>query len=173
MHLAQVRGTSAAVKFGGNPFKPKAGSASFWAVYEAFKAQNEHAMVLHQAFGTMEKHPDQAPVDLQERLSWSLFAQGWIPYLSDQDATALLEKTGLADNYQELPVPELRERHCGACGKGLKVVAGARRVVCECGYRVEVEAPEINCTNCAALISFPENAVRVACPHCQTMLTRI
>jgi DNA-directed RNA polymerase subunit RPC12/RpoP len=174
MHLKRVRELSQQVRFVGDPLNPKVRAEQFWPVYEAFKAQNDHALALHAAFGTLERHPDGAPPELQDRLSWSLFAQGWIKFLPDADATRLLDVTQLADNYQEIPLPTLRDRHCGVCATELKVVAGARRVVCDgCGYRVEVEAPEIPCTNCAAPISFPENTATVKCPHCETMLSRV
>jgi predicted RNA-binding Zn-ribbon protein involved in translation (DUF1610 family) len=75
----------------------------------------------------------------------------------------------LAEVWTELAEPGLEARHCGGCGAGLRIVAGARVVVCEaCGTRLDAATPEQPCSGCGARITFPEGAVRASCPACRT-----
>lgn len=84
-------------------------------------------------------HPDGASRALQRRIGNSLFAQGWLPYLGEADAQALLARTELAREYDELPPPATRALPCHRCGGPLDIVEGAKRVVCEhCGRLVDV-----------------------------------
>jgi hypothetical protein len=65
--------------------------------------------------------------------------QGWLPYLEEADAQAVLARTGLAGEYSIAPPPATRAVPCTTCGGRLDVVLGARRVVCEhCGRLVQV-----------------------------------
>ncbi len=96
-----------------------------------------HALALEH--GLYELHPDRAPPALIRRIGFSLYVQGWLPYLDEADAQALLARTGLAGEYAIAPPPETRAVPCTTCGGPLDVVLDARRVVCEhCGRRVDV-----------------------------------
>jgi hypothetical protein len=87
-------------------------------------------------------HPDGAARALQRRIGQSLFVQGWLPYLGEGDAQALIDRTGLTHDYVELPAPATQVLPCNWCAALLEVLEGARRVVCEhCGRLADVIAP--------------------------------
>jgi DNA-directed RNA polymerase subunit RPC12/RpoP len=169
-----VRGAMKGIMFEGDPRRQRVKGAGFWPLYEAVRRQTERGMRVYEEAGVLERHPDAAPADLQLQLTWSVFAQGWLPFLQDADAAQLLEKTGLGGDYIELPDVRTGTRHCGGCGGEITIVEGAQRVVCEaCGHRVEVGVDEIPCGQCGGMISFPEGKARVACPFCEAMVARI
>ncbi|MDP2315096.1 MAG: DUF1266 domain-containing protein [Pseudomonadota bacterium] len=169
-----VRGATQGIQFEGDPRKPRVRSAPFWTLYGAVKRQTERGMRVYAESGVLELHPDEAPAELQDRLTWSVFAQGWLPFLADADAERLLAETGLGGDYDVLPSVTHGLRHCGGCGGEIAVVEGATRVVCEaCGHRVEVGTAEIPCTQCAGLISLPAGKDRVACPFCEATVVRV
>ncbi|MES2645058.1 MAG: DUF1266 domain-containing protein [Myxococcota bacterium] len=169
-----VKGATQGIQFEGDPRKPRVRSAAFWTLYGAVKRQTDRGMRVYAEAGVLELHPDEAPADLQARLTWSVFAQGWLPFLAEPDAERLLAETGLGGDYDVLPDIHCGVRHCGGCGNDIAVVPGATRVVCEaCGHRVEVDTAEISCTQCAGMISFPLGKERVACPFCEAMVARV
>ncbi|MEO6772471.1 MAG: DUF1266 domain-containing protein [Kofleriaceae bacterium] len=84
-------------------------------------------------------HPDGAARELQRRIGYSQFAQGWLPFLDEAEAIALLERTQLAGAYDVVDDVATRSWPCASCGGPLDLVAGANRVVCEhCGRLVTV-----------------------------------
>ena len=84
-------------------------------------------------------HPDGAPGELQRRIGFSQFAQGWLPYLDEHEAVRLLEVTGLAREYDAVGTIATTSWPCASCGGALELVAGAKRVVCDhCGRVVAV-----------------------------------
>jgi LSD1 subclass zinc finger protein len=169
-----VAGATKGIRFEGNPLKPKVRGAAFWPLYNAVKQQLARGAVVYEESGVYALHPDEAPPDLQQRLSWSMFVQGWVPMLEDVDADKLLAETGLSGEYDELPDIHATTRHCGGCGGEIQVVPGATCVVCEaCGHKVDVGTAEIKCVQCAGLISFPHGAERVKCPFCEAMVRRV
>ncbi|MDP2309910.1 MAG: DUF1266 domain-containing protein [Pseudomonadota bacterium] len=169
-----VKGATQGIQFEGDPRKPRVRSAAFWTLYGAVKRQVERGMRVYAESGVLELHPDEASAELQSRLTWSVFAQGWLPFLAEADGERLLAETGLAGDYDILPSVAHGIRHCGGCGNQIAVVAGATRVVCEaCGHRVEVGVAEIPCTQCAGMISLPVGKERVACPFCEAMVVRV
>lgn len=108
--------------------------AALFAAMLAFEARNDQLFAEVYAL-----HPDAAPRELQRRIGFSLFAQGWLPYLDEAEATSLLERTGLRADYDPVGTVATRTWPCASCGAPLELVAGARRVVCEhCGRRVDV-----------------------------------
>ena len=107
----------------------------------------EAAMFAHEArrhelaveHGLYDDHPDGATPAVLRKIGFSQYVQGWLPYLEEVDAQALLARTGLAGDYAVAPPPASRAVPCPTCGGPLDVVLGARRVVCEhCGRLVQL-----------------------------------
>jgi ribosomal protein S27E len=99
-----------------------------------------HALAL--AHGIYEMHPDRASPALIRRIGFSIYAQGWLPYLAEADAQALLARTDLAAAYEVAEPPATRAVRCPRCEEVLDVVVEARRVVCaHCGRPVDVTGP--------------------------------
>jgi DNA-directed RNA polymerase subunit RPC12/RpoP len=134
---AAMRAAIAGLAFAHVDGKPRVASEPFRVLADAVFAYESGRDALLAPVYAM--HPDGAPRALQRRIGHSLFVQGWLPYLGEADAQALLDRTGLAAVYDELPPPEVRAMPCNRCGSPLEILAGARRVVCEhCGRLVDV-----------------------------------
>lgn len=89
--------------------------------------------------GVYALHPDGASRELQRRIGYSAFVQGWLAMLDEADAAALIARTGLAREYVSADPPATRPATCSQCNAPLVIVDGARRIVCEhCGRLVDV-----------------------------------
>jgi Zn finger protein HypA/HybF involved in hydrogenase expression len=154
--------------------KMTAKGETFWPMYEIVKAQLEHSFTVLKAQGVLDMHPDQAPESLQRRMTWSMFCQGWLPTLAEADSEKMIAEAGLKGEYTKLEPTETDLRHCGGCGGELQTVKGGKKMVCEeCGTVVDIEHPEVNCKNCAGMISFPVGKNRLQCPYCQAEAQRM
>ncbi len=162
------------IRFTGDPRKPKVASEPFWSLTEAVEQQIARGSQLYRENGVVDLHPDGIPESLQQQLTWSVYAQGWVPMLADADAQKLLERSGLAGDYDVLPDVETRLHKCACCNAELRTVRGATCVVCEaCGTRVDVGHDDVQCQQCGNAFAFPMDAARAKCPACEAMLSRI
>ncbi|MBS2026284.1 MAG: hypothetical protein JST54_00145 [Deltaproteobacteria bacterium] len=147
----------------------KVESKSFWFMFEALVATMESGKDEPEL-----KHPDGAPLTLLRKMSMSMLAQGWIPYLTEHDTNLLLSTTGLASQYIQAPQVTLHATKCGQCGGALSIPEGAKRCLCEsCGYVVTHAGGPVKCSTCAAAISVPEGTSTFACLFCKTELRAI
>jgi NADH pyrophosphatase NudC (nudix superfamily) len=170
----QVKQQTMAIKWKGMYPRPTADGATFWPLYETVKAQLDHSYDILKSAGILDLHPDQAPESLQRRMTWSMFCQGWLPTLEEADSEKMIADAGLKGEYTKLEPTETTLRHCGGCGGELHSVPGAKVMVCEdCGTKIDVGNPEVNCTNCGGMISFPVAKNRVQCPFCQSEAQRM
>ena len=86
----------------------------------------------------------------------------------------MIADAGLKGEYSKLEPTETDLRHCGGCGGELQTVKGGKAMVCEdCGTVVDIGNPEVNCKNCAGMISFPVGKNRIQCPYCQAEAQRM
>ncbi len=147
---------------------------TFWPLFKTVREQTDYSFGIMKAAGVLAKHPDDAPEELQRKMTWSMFCQGWIPWLDTESSEKMIADVGLKGEYTEMEPKETTLRHCGGCGGELHVIPGAKAVLCEdCGTRVDVTADEVNCSNCAGLISFPVGQNRVTCPFCKSEARRM
>lgn len=161
------------ISFEGDPRKPKVRGEKFWPLTEVVERQVARGHQLYAEHGVDAMHPDGIPAEMQLRMTWSVFAQGWLPYLYEPDLEKLLARSGLGGEYVVLEDVETRARSCGGCGSSVQTVPGAKVVVCEaCGNRVDVAADDVGCTQCGTRFALGENQARGACPSCQTMVDR-
>lgn len=162
------------IKWTGMFPKMTAEGSTFWPMYQTVKEQLEHSFNVLKQEGVLDMHPDQAPESLQRRMTYSMFCQGWLPTLAEEDSEKMIAEAGLNGEYTKLEPVETDLRHCGGCGGDLQMVKGAKVMVCEdCGTRVDVGNPEVNCKNCAGMISFPVGQNRLQCPYCQAEAQRM
>lgn len=169
-----VRQQSIALKWDGMFPKMTVQSDTFWPLYATVKDQLEYSYTLLRAQGVLDMHPDDAPESLQRRMTWSMFCQGWLPTLKPEDSEKMIADAGLKGEYSRLEPVETSVRHCGGCGGELQMVKGAKVMICEdCGTKVDVGNPEVNCKNCAGMISFPVGMNRLQCPYCKSEAQRM
>jgi len=149
-------------------------SKSFWRLFETFQDHTEQLLALSEKNGLLDQHPDQPTRELTGILSNSIFAEGWLPYLSKEDAARLLKTADLEGEYIEAPPVDLRNRRCGQCGGDLPTAEGASRVLCEnCGFLLDVAGSEIPCDSCGSSFSLPEGSAHVNCPYCESEVRRV
>jgi Protein of unknown function (DUF1266) len=102
----------------------------------AHEARRHELAIAHKIY---EMHPDHAPPALIRRIGFSTYAQGWLPYLADADAQALLARTGLAQTYDVAAPPAIAVLHCPRCDRTLEIDVTASRIVCaHCGRPIDV-----------------------------------
>ena len=158
---------------------PMSGSAwrvagPFWEYAALFKQQMEMTYALLKKEGVLSMDPDHAPEGVPQRMEYSTFCQAWLPHLSPEDGGRLLKFYGLAAEYDEVKPHQTEQRYCGVCGGEIRVLPGARQVVCDfCGYAIDVGSQAVPCQKCGALLSFPVSASHVFCPHCGTDTRRV
>lgn len=122
---------------------------------------------------TLPPSPDHAPPHLQQRMALALFVQGWLPYLDDACAQALLARTGLAQNYVTADVIDAAQAHCGHCKADVPLSPGATRAVCDgCGRRLQLDAA-IDCRGCGHDLRFDEDEIAMTCPYCRARVERM
>lgn len=173
-YAAQVAERVKGIQWKGMFPKMTADGATFWPMYQTVKDQLEHSYTILKAAGVLDMHPDQAPESLQRRMTWSMFCQGWLPTLAEEDSEKMIADAGLKGEYSKLEPTETDLRHCGGCGGELQTVKGGKATVCEdCGTVVDIANPEVNCKNCAGMISFPVGKNRIQCPYCQAEAQRM
>ncbi|MBS1724525.1 MAG: hypothetical protein JSS66_16405 [Armatimonadetes bacterium] len=171
---AQVTKDTMGIKWQGMYPKMTAESSTFWPLYQTVKAQLEYSYGILKANGVLDLHPDQAPEDLQRRMTWSMFCQGWLPTLGPEDSERMIADAGLKGEYTRMEPVETTVRHCGGCGGEMHMLKGAKVMICEeCGTKVDVGNPEVNCKNCAGMISFPVGVNRLQCPYCTSEAQRM
>lgn len=170
----QVKQKVMGIKWEGMFPKMTAESSTFWPMYEVVKNQLDHSFDVLKKEGVLDMHPDQAPESLQRRMTYSMFCQGWLPTLAEADSEKMIQEAGLKGEYSKLEPTETDLRHCGGCGGDLNTVKGGKAMVCEeCGTVVDIANPEVNCTNCAGMISFPVGKNRLQCPYCKAEAQRM
>mgnify|MGYP001033356111 CR=1 FL=1 len=170
----QVNRQTRAIQWSGTFPRPVASGETFWPLFETVSKQLDFSFDLMRDRGVIERHPDQAPESLQRRMAASMFCQGWLPCLGEEDSERMIRESGLKGEYSKLEPKETTLRHCGSCGGDLQVLSGAKAVLCEdCGIRIDVSADEVNCANCGGLISFPMGKNRTTCPFCKAEAQRM
>ncbi|MBC8066653.1 MAG: hypothetical protein H7Y17_17620 [Chlorobia bacterium] len=173
-YAEQVKQKVMGIKWEGMFPKMTAESSTFWPMYEVVKNQLDHSFDVLKKEGVLDMHPDQAPESLQRRMTYSMFCQGWLPTLAEADSEKMIQEAGLKGEYSKLEPTETDLRHCGGCGGDLNTVKGGKAMVCEeCGTVVDIANPEVNCTNCAGMISFPVGKNRLQCPYCKAEAQRM
>lgn len=173
-HEAAVAQTTAGLSFVQAKGGMKVSPAAFEAMATAVFAQQHYVAGLHEARGVYAMQPDGASGELQRRLGWSMFAQGWLPMLDEASAAKLLAATRLKGEYQEIEPATGDAATCGSCGAPAVVMQGAKRMICEhCGHKLDAAGGKLPCAGCGASLVPDENAQTFACPHCKMAVQRI
>jgi DNA-directed RNA polymerase subunit RPC12/RpoP len=163
----------AALRWTGSMTARQVDTDSFWAMTETLTRQIDVHDALNRRSGVSDLDPDKADY-LQGKLAWSMFCQGWLPYLPEGAAQELLERTGLRNEYVAIEPEGAQPRQCSGCGGQISALPGAKEVVCDgCGRKLDVTAAELTCGNCGATMTFPSGASRMACPYCKVDVERV
>ncbi len=154
----------------------RVGSAGWENLCAALFPQQEYLEQLNVKEGILALQPDGAPPELQRRMGYSMFVQGWLPMITEEQAQALLKRTGLEGEYQAVPPPSAASRiaSCIDCGAKLEIPEGAHKTVCEnCGHVLDSGAPTLPCPGCNVSLTPTFDGTAYNCPYCKTEIRRI
>jgi hypothetical protein len=153
----------------------RVGAPGWEKLVAALFPQQEYLADLNKREGVFAQQPDGAGDEVQRRITYSLFVQGWLPMITEDQAQALLARTNLAGEY--ISVPSTTDAHacaCAQCGTTLEIPAGAKKTVCEfCGHVLNATAPTVDCPGCQAALTPTADGTAVNCPYCGTEIKRV
>jgi hypothetical protein len=171
----EMRTRAAGLEYTGSLMDRRTGGPTFRAMVDVTKRQAAHANELAVANGLIELDPDHASTAVRDRMAGSLFSQGWLPMLNQEDAAWLIEDLHIGGEYVKAETTDGAEaRNCGGCGGALTVLPGAKTVICDhCGRSLDVGGAQLQCGNCGASMSLPVGVQRQGCPYCSTEVERV
>lgn len=145
----------------------KAESASFFRLAEFFISINREGM---QAFYRDPKFNimhELLPEPVHLKMKTSMFAQAWLPYLTEADADRLLKTLGFSNEYAEIERPSGQTVNCGSCGNSLFAPEGSYKVFCERCRKTTPLRSQFYCMSCGSPNEVPENPARsIDCTNC-------
>jgi hypothetical protein len=173
--MDEMRARVGALEWTGSLMERRTGGPSFRALVEICQRQGSRANQLAESAGLADRDPDRASQAVRERMQNSLFSQGWLPMLEQDDAAWLIAELKLGGEYTKVEPPvDAESRSCGGCGGDLTVLPGAKTVVCNhCGRSLDVGGAQSACGNCGGGLSFPVGVTRLQCPYCRSETERV
>jgi hypothetical protein len=171
----EMRTKVIALEWTGSLMARRTGGPSFRALVEVCQRQAARANQITTSAGVDARDPDHATEAVRTRMRNSLFSQGWLPMLGQDDAAWLIGELGLGGEYTKIEAPVgAQTRNCGGCGGNLTVLPGAKVVVCDgCGRTIDVGGAQSACRNCGGPLSFPVGRSELQCPYCKTETQRV
>jgi hypothetical protein len=109
------------------------------------------------------------PYEAHLKMRLSNLVQGWMPYLTDNDAHQLLKLTGFAHEYIDAPEAKGQPINCQYCTKEIFAAENAWKVYCENCHRINSIIKTFCCSGCGienTIPSFPTGAL--SCTACGT-----
>jgi predicted RNA-binding Zn-ribbon protein involved in translation (DUF1610 family) len=175
-YSAVMEEMSAAVRnmtWTGTLYSRKTGGPSFWALVEVVQRQQARGRAVTADLVAID--PDHASDEVRAQLANSMFCQGWLPMLEDDDARRLVEDMKLGGEYTKAePLTEGDARKCGGCGADVTALPGATHMVCDhCGRSLDVGGAQSPCPGCGGRLTFPTGMAHLACPFCGTDNERV
>ncbi len=145
-----------------------------WAMADTLDRQIQLNVALYARTGVTELDPDRASSSLYAKMGWSGFCQGWIKYLSEDDAAKLLDRAHLRNEYVPVQPEGAEPRSCSGCGGQIHALPGAKVVVCDgCGKSLDVGEAALTCAGCGGSVTLPVGADNAACPFCKANVARV
>jgi len=106
--------------------------------------------------GILAKHPDGLDRETFLYVNRSTFIRPWLSLLPGDAGRSLMKAAEVDDEYIEVPRLELEDRGCLNCGKKIKAPKNAKKTMCAwCGYMLNTENRNIQCTQCGGLLAIP------------------
>ncbi len=135
--------------------------AYFNAVYKFSEELSEKVI----AYPSASLYPDQIS-DYSKDLFLKQSMAGYCKMLTEPDFLELTRKFGFENQYIEIPEVNTKEIKCSCCSSIVKVVEGAKLVVCEtCGNKLEPNSSLIHCQNCGSSFN-PSDGTNSKCDYC-------
>lgn len=107
------------------------------------------------------------PESVHLKMRTSMFVQAWLPYLTDQTVTRLLDKLDLSNEYVEMEQPPGEHLPCTNCRSQLFAPEGSYRVYCENCRRTSPVRTVFYCSSCGGQNAVPEDPAKpIACERC-------
>jgi DNA-directed RNA polymerase subunit RPC12/RpoP len=109
------------------------------------------------------------PYEAHLKMKLSTLVQGWMPYLTDNDAQHLMKITGFAHEYIDAPEAKGKHINCEHCEKEMFAPENAWKVYCESCHRMNAISKTFQCSGCGVenvIPTFPTGAL--SCSACGT-----
>ena len=145
----------------------KADPEAFFVLADFFIGINQEGMKAFYDNPRFEIMNTVLPQPVHMKMRTSMFAQAWIPYLTDADADKLLKMLGFSTEYVEIGQPAGEYITCSGCKASIFAPDGSYRVYCEKCHATTAVKSTFFCSGCGAQNSVPDDPSKpVACEHC-------
>ena len=163
----QQQTLQAAIRYTSSAEGTKAETQSFFRLAEFFAAITKEGMNAFYRDPKFNIMHELLPEPVHFKMKTSMFAQAWLPYLTDADANRLLKLLGFSNEYVEIERPAGNTVSCGSCANQLFAPEGSYRLFCEkCRKTTKIQA-QFFCMSCGSPNEVPENPARpIDCTNC-------
>lgn len=112
---------------------------------------------------------DLLPPETHLKFKLSMFVQAWIPYLSDEDVSKLLEITKFSNEYVEAVHVDGQNQPCQYCKQEMFVPKGSYKLLCEYCHKLNDIKSVFTCSSCGTENPVPDYPGKpVKCISCGT-----
>lgn len=164
---AQQQRLQAALQYVTIGGQTKVETESFFRLADFFVAITKEGM---QAFYRDPKYArmhELLPEPVHLKMKTSMFAQAWLPYLTDEDADRLLRTLGFSNEYVEIERPAGKIFPCPHCSTQLFAPEGSYKVFCERCRKTTPLRSQFFCMSCGSPNAVPEHPARpIECTSC-------
>ena len=145
----------------------KVESVSFFRLAEYFAAITKEGMQEFYRDPKYNRMHELLPEPVHFKMKTSMFAQAWLPYLTDADADRLLSLLGFSNEYVEIEQPAGAVVACSHCMHQLFAPEGSYKIFCERCRKATTIRPRFFCMSCGSPNEVPENPAKpIECSNC-------
>lgn len=145
----------------------KAESQSFFTLAEYF------VRITREGMSEFYENPRYAimhellPETVHFKMKTSMFAQAWLPYLTESDAERFLKMVGFSNEYEEIKRPPGTTVGCETCKEKLFAPEGSYKIFCEKCRRTTRVLSQFFCMSCGSPNDVSENPAKpIECRMC-------
>jgi late competence protein required for DNA uptake (superfamily II DNA/RNA helicase) len=110
------------------------------------------------------------PRELQLKMKMSMFAQAWLPYLSQSAGKRMLDKLNFTNEYTEVKFSKKEDFTCKNCAHTTRIPTESFKMYCEKCFTMQQVKTEYNCVSCGSLNPTPPNVAKPQpCISCATV----
>lgn len=147
----------------------KADSDAFFALAEFFVGITKEGMRAFYDNPRYEIMHTVLPERVHMKMRTSMFAQAWLPYLTDDDVDRLLKLLGFSNEYVEIEQPPGHYMDCGSCKTQVFAPDGSYRVYCEKCHTTTAVRSTFFCSGCGGQNDVPDDPSQpTTCERCGT-----
>ena len=145
----------------------KVDSSTFFRLAEFFVAITKEGMQSFYRDPKYTRMHELLPEPVHFKMKTSMFAQAWLPYLTEADVDRLLRMLGFTNEYVEIEQPAGRIVACSHCSNQLFAPEGSYKIFCEKCRKTTALRSQFFCLSCGSPNEVPENPAKpIDCTNC-------